>query len=121
MEIAKVNMQWLVYYRLDQFWGYWKHAKCFLLLEHSYEIIKSAACLNQIHDHIGSYIASEYDAKQECQRLGSTCGGFVYSEGCVNGHAEGYAICGAPIVTVKPAACAVLHRVKGKINRGWWL
>ena len=34
----------------------------------------------------------------------------------MNGHSEGYAICGAPIVTVKPAACAVLHRVKGKMD-----
>ena len=74
------------------------------------------ACLNPIHDNIGSYIATEFDAKQECQRLGSTCGGFIYSEGCVNGHSEGYAICGTPIVTIKPAECVVLHRVKGKMD-----
>ena len=72
-------------------------------------------CVNQLYltnDHIESDIRSILDAKEECQRLGSVCGGFFDSQG----HGNSFIICGVPVllITGNAAEGSILYRVEGK-------
>ena len=76
--------------------------------------MENTICENQpylTNDHIASSITSVLDAKEECQRLGSACGGFFDSLG--NGNS--FIICGAPVLLITSSSVlgSVLYRVEG--------
>ena len=86
----------------------------FFLLGIIYERVENTICENQpylTNDHIASSITSVLDAKEECQRLGSACGGFFDSLG--NGNS--FIICGAPVLLITSSSVlgSVLYRVEG--------
>ena len=77
--------------------------------------MENAICKNQLYltnDHIESDIRSILDAKAECQRLGSVCGGFFDAQG----YGNSFVICGVPVlvITGNAAKGSILYRVEGK-------